>query len=118
MPGKVSRGSVVDVNLDPSVGREIMKTRPCVVVQNDIGNRHSQLTIVAAMTGAENILQKAPPIWILVAKGDGGIDKDSYVLCNQIRTVDETRLGKIYGTLSKEVMEKVDRAIRISLSLL
>jgi mRNA interferase MazF len=70
------------------------------------------------MTGAENILQKAPPIWILVAKGDGGIDKDSYVLCNQIRTVDETRLGKIYGTLSKEVMEKVDRAIRISLSLL
>jgi mRNA interferase MazF len=118
MPGKVSRGSVVEVNLDPSVGREMMKTRPCVVIQNDIGNQNSQLTIVAAMTGAENVLKKPSPIWVFVAKGDGGIEKDSYVLCNQIRTVDEMRLGKIYGTLSKGVLEKVDRAIRISLSLL
>jgi mRNA interferase MazF len=118
MPGKVARGTVVDVNLDPSVGREIMKTRPCVVIQNDIGNKNSQLTIVAALTGAENILQKVPPIWVFVAKGDGGIEKDSYVLCNQIRTVDESRLGKIYGTLSKAAMESVDRAVRISLALL
>jgi mRNA interferase MazF len=118
MPGKVSRGSVVDVNLDPSIGREIMKTRPCVVIQNDIGNQNSQLTIVAALTGAENVLKKPLPIWVLVAKEDGGIEKDCYVLCNQIRTVDEIRLGKIYGKLSKGAMEKVDRAIRISLSLL
>jgi mRNA-degrading endonuclease toxin of MazEF toxin-antitoxin module len=62
MPGKVSRGSVVDVNLDPSVGREMMKTRPCVVIQNDIGNQNSKLTIVAAMTGAENVLKKPSPI--------------------------------------------------------
>jgi mRNA interferase MazF len=119
MPGRVSRGTIVNVNLDPSVGREMMKTRPCVVIQNDIGNQNSQITIVAALTGAENILQKKiPPIWVFVAMGDGGIEKDSYILCNQIRTVDEMRLGKIYGTLSKGVMEKVDKAVRISLSLL
>jgi mRNA interferase MazF len=118
MPGKVARGTVVDVNLDPSGGREIMKTRPCVVIQNDIGNKNSQVTIVAALTGAENILRKVPPIWVFVAKGDGGIEKDSYVLCNQIRTVDESRLGRIYGALSKAAMEGVDRAVRISLALL
>lgn len=117
MPGKVSRGTIVDVNLDPSVGREIMKTRPCVVIQNDIGNQYSQVTIVAALTGAENVLKKPTPVSVFVAKGDGGIEKDSYVLCNHIRTVDESRLGKIYGTLSKLSVEKVDRAVRISLGL-
>jgi mRNA interferase MazF len=116
MPGKVSRGSVVEVNLDPTVGHEIRKVRPCVVIQNDIGNQNSPLIIVAALTGAEHI-RKPPPIWVFVAKGDGGVVKDSYVLCHQIRTVDETRLGKIYGTLSKVTMDKVDRALRISLSL-
>ena len=121
MPGRVARGLVVDVNLDPSVGREIMKTRPCVVVQNDVVNRISQLTIVAAMTSAENVTKinpKPPPIFVFVAKGDGGILKDSYILCNQIRTVDESRLGKTYGTLPQKVMDELDRALRISLSLL
>jgi len=116
MPGKVARGSVVDVNLDPTVRHEIRKVRPCVVIQNDIGNQNSPLVIVAALTGAEHI-RKPPPIWILVAKGEGGVEKDSYVLCHQIRTVDEMRLGKIYGKLSKEIMEKVGRALRISLAL-
>jgi mRNA interferase MazF len=112
MPGKVSRGTIVDVTLDPSVGREIMKTRPCVVIQNDIGNKISQLIIVAALTGAENVQQKAPPIYAFVAKGDGGIEKDSYVLCNQIRSIDESRLGKIYGTLSRAAMEERGPLVR------
>lgn len=67
-------------------------------------------------TGAEH-MRKPPPIWILVPKGEGGLDKDSYVLCNQIRTVDEARLGDIYGQLSAKTMKEVDDALRISLSL-
>jgi mRNA interferase MazF len=55
MPGKCVRGNVVLVNLDPTVGHEIQKTRPCVVIQNDIGNAHSPLVIVAAIEGAENV---------------------------------------------------------------
>lgn len=116
MPGKVVRGMVVAVGLDPTIGREIRKKRPCVVIQNDIGNKNSPLVIVAAITGAEHI-RKPPPIWILVPKGEGGFDKDSYVLCNQIRTVDETRLGAIYGQLSAKIMKEIDEALRISLSL-
>ena len=76
MPGKVVRGMIVDVRLDPTLGREIRKKRPCVVIQNDIGNKYSPLVIVAAITGAEHI-RRAPPIWVSVPKGEGGLDKDS-----------------------------------------
>jgi mRNA interferase MazF len=116
MPGKVVRGMVVEVRLDPTIGHEIRKKRPCVVIQNDIGNKNSPLVIVATITGAEHT-RKAPPIWIFVPKGEGGLDKDSYVLCHQIRTVDETRLGQIYGQLSAKTMKEVDEALRISLAL-
>ena len=82
MAGKCVRGSVLEVNLDPTVGREIAKTRPCVVVQNDLGNRYSDTTIVAAITGAENV-KKVHPICVLVPKGEAGIREDSIILCNQ-----------------------------------
>jgi len=52
MPGKCVRGAVVEVNLDPVVGSEANKTRPCVVIQNDVGNRFSPIVIIAAITGA------------------------------------------------------------------
>jgi mRNA interferase MazF len=116
MPGKVVRGMVVDVRLDPTIGREIRKRRPCLVIQNDIGNKYSPLVIVAAITGAEHV-RKAPPIWVFVPEGEGGLNKDSYVLCHQIRTVDEARLGTIRGQLSAKTMNEVDEALRISLAL-
>jgi mRNA interferase MazF len=116
MPGKVSRGTVVDVNLDPTAGHEIRKTRRCVVVQNDIGNRFSPLTIVAPLWGAEHF-KKPHPVQVLVKAGDGGTTKDSYVLCNRIRCVDEVRLGTIHGKLNQETMKQVNTALRISLAL-
>jgi mRNA interferase MazF len=116
MPGKCTRGTVLQVNLDPSVGREIMKTRPCVVIQNDIGNRNSQLTIIVPTTDAESA--KGPsPIYIPVSRGEGGLLKNSLVVCNQIRTVDESRLGPVLGKLSDSTMAKIDRALKISLAL-
>ncbi len=116
MPGKCVRGTVLDLDLDPAVAHEIKKSRPCVVIQNDIGNKYSPITIVAAITNAENML-KLSPVNVFVPKGDGGLPKDSVVLCNQIHTVDEVRFGKVYGRLSDSTMQKVDAALRISLSL-
>jgi mRNA interferase MazF len=116
MPGRVVRGMVVEVNLDPTVGSEIRKKRPCVVIQNDIGNKNSPLVIVAAITGAEHI-RKPPPIWVYAPAGEGGLEKNSFVMCHQIRTVDEVRLGKIHGQFSAGLMKEVDDALRISLGL-
>jgi len=116
MPGKCVRGMVIEINLDPTVGREIKKSRPCVVIQNDIGNAHSSLTIVAAITDAAHV-PKLYPVNLFVPRGEGGLAKDSVVLLNQIRTVDEIRFGKIYGKLSAALMKEIDKALRISLSL-
>lgn len=116
MPGKCSRGMVLDVALDPVVGHETGKTRPCVVIQNDIGNAASPVTIVAVITGAENV-PKLYPVNVKVLRGEGGLIKDSVVLCNQIKTIDERRFGRTYGKFSDDTMSKIDLALRISLAL-
>ena len=116
MPGICSRGAVIEVNLDPAIGSEPNKVRPCVVVQNDVGNRYSSVSIVAVITGAENV-PKPYPVDVRVPKGEGGLIKDSVVQCNLIRSVDERRFVRTLGRLSGATMEKVDRALRISLAL-
>lgn len=113
---KPFRGMVVEVSLDPVVGHEQGRSRPCLVIQNDVGNRFSSTTIIAPLTDASHI-KKPSPIYVLVRKGDGGTTKDSYVLCDQIRTVDQRRFRNVYGTLSPESMTKVDKALQISLGL-
>lgn len=116
MPGKVWRGDVVEVRLDPTTGAEIKKKRPCVVIQNDIGNRAYPLTIVAPITGAENKL-KLFPVYVAVKRGEGGLSKDSVILCDQIRTVDESRIVQTLGRMPDSVMERVNTALKISLAL-
>ena len=115
MPTKCSHGTVVEVSSDPSVGRESMKTRPCLVVQSDLLNKYSQVTIVAPITGAENA--KAGPTYVHVQKGEAGLSKDSLVVCHQLRTVDESRLGKVYGQVRPETMLKIKEALRIVLDM-
>jgi mRNA interferase MazF len=116
MAGKPFRGMVVEVGLDPVVGHEQGRSRPCVVVQNDVGNRFSSTTIVVPLTDAAHV-KKPSPIYVLVKKGDGGTTKDSYVLCDQIRTVDQRRFRNVYGTLAPPTMLAIDEALRISLGL-
>ena len=96
MPGQVVRGDVIRVNLDPALGSEPNKTRPCVVIQNDTGNKYSPVFIVAAITDAENV-PKRYPVDVYVKKGDGGLEKDSVVQCNLVRCVSEKRLAGRYG---------------------
>jgi mRNA interferase MazF len=92
-----------------------MKTRPCLVVQSDLLNKYSRVTIVAPITGAENA--KPGPTYVGIGKGEAGLPKDSLVVCHQLRTVDESRLGKVYGQVRPETMLKVKEALRIVLDL-
>ena len=116
MPGRCVRGTVLDINLDRILGHEQSKTRPCVVIQNDIGNKNASTTIVAVISGAENI-KRPYPVNVPIPVGEGGLQKPSVVLCSQIRTVDEMRFEKIYGQLSASTMKQIDVARRIGLQL-
>lgn len=109
------RGELYLVSFDPTLGAEIQKTRPALILQNNIGNRYSPVTIVAAVTS--NILRRGPTS-VLVRAPEGGLTGDSLVLLNQIRTVDKRRLGKRLGVLRSETMKQVDQAIMISLALI
>lgn len=111
------RGDIYLVNLDPIVGKEIGKARPAVIIQNDIGNKFSPVTIVAPISSVKEIT-KPLPIMISLQKGEGGLKEESYVDCGQIRTIDkEQRLITKFGSLDKTKMLEVDKAIKISLSL-
>jgi mRNA interferase MazF len=117
MTGKAIRGMVVDVNLDPVVGSEQGRRRPCIVVQNDIGNRYSSVTIVVPVTDAANIPKPISTIHVLIRKGEAGLKLDSYALANQIRTVDQSRLETVHGHLTPATVQKIDQALKNSLAL-
>ena len=111
------RGDVYLVNLDPIIGKEIGKARPAVIIQNDIGNKFSPVTIIAPISSLKEIT-KPLPIMIFLEKGDGGLKEESYVDCGQIQTVDkDKRLITKYGALDKSKMLEINEALMISLSL-
>jgi len=114
---QVKRGDIHYANLDPVVGRETGKTRPVLVIQNDIGNMYSPTTIVAVIT--EYSEKKASyPICVAIKRGNG-LKKDSVVNLSQIRTVDKNRLvTPKSGKLSNDSMKEVDIALRSSLALI
>ena len=107
---------IVEVDLDPVVGHEQGRSRPCVVVQNNAGNRFSSMTIVVPLTDATHI-RRPSAIYVLVKKGEGGLRKDSVLLSDQIRAVDLVRVHRMIGVLSPETMAAVDLALLISLGL-
>ena len=109
------RGEVYVVDFDPVLGSEIAKTRPAVVIQNDVGNRVSPITIVAAFSS--QIGQSLYPFEVIVRAPEGGLTLDSTVRLNQIRTVDKSRLGKRLGKVTPVTMGAIDTAIKISLGL-
>ena len=109
------RGEVYWVNLDPTSGSEIAKTRPAVIISNNIGNQYADRVIVAPMTTAN--VAKVYPFEVKLDKGEGGIVQTSKVLLDQIRTVDKARLGAKFGTLSAARIEEINRAIRLSLAV-
>jgi mRNA interferase MazF len=110
------RGEVYLVNFDPTIGAEIKKTRPALILQNDIANRYSPITIVAAITS--KFEEPLYPTEVLIRGPEGGLTLDSVVLLNQIRSIDRQRLVKRMGALKPAAMQEVDQAIRISFGLI
>ena len=109
----IKRGELYYANLSPVVGSEQGGVRPVLVVQTDIGNRYSPTVIVAAVTSR---LTKAKlPTHIELSADTYGLDKDSVVLLEQIRTIDKARLLNKIGVLDSVRLSEVNKAIMISL---
>lgn len=111
----ILRGEVWIVNLDPTIGHEIKKSRPAVIVQNNLGNKYSPITIVAPVTSQNT--EEVYPIEVLLTKQNAGMEKESKALLNQIRAVDKRRLVKRIGRLSEDAIEQINEALKISLAL-
>jgi mRNA interferase MazF len=109
------RGEVYLVNLDPTIGSEIKKTRPAVIIQNNIGNQFSPVTIIAPITSGGHAVY---PVEVEIKAAEGGLEGNSLALLNQIRTIDQTRLVKKLGKLSLNTILKINKAILISLDLI
>lgn len=112
---EVRRGELWWVSLGLSTGSEIRKTRPCVVMQRDAANEASPTTLVCPVTEARH--RKAGIMNVLVRAGEGGLRKDSVVLCNQLRPVNRARLGDRIGKLDVETLRAVERGLRAILDL-
>jgi len=109
------RGEVYLVSFDPTVGAEIKKTRPALIIQNDVANRWSPVTIVAAISSRSDT-----PVYPADVGADppgGSLSVPSVVLLNQVRTIDKRRLVKRLGRLRPDTMKLVDRALQVSLGL-
>ena len=113
--GGPRRGEIYLTALDPARGREIQKTRPALIVQNDISNRLTEMTIVAPITSTVRF--PLNPVHVLLDAGGTGLAVTSVALFNQIRAIDMRRLIKRIGAVDDETMERVDEAIKISLGL-
>jgi len=119
--GYPRRGEIYLTALDPiarpTLGREIQKTRPALIIQNDVSNRLSEVTIVAPI--ASTVRFPLSPVHVLIAAGPvTGLTVTSVAAFNQIRAVDRMRLVKRLGAVDRGTLELVDEAIRISLGLI
>ena len=111
----VRRGDIFIANLEPVIGSEQGGVRPVLVIQNDIGNKYSPTTIVAAIS--TKIFSKNPlPTHYLITP-DCGISNDSIVLLEQIKTIDKIRLKRKIGHISQKEMLMINRLIELSLGL-
>jgi mRNA interferase MazF len=101
---ELSQYSIVLVNLDPTIGNEIHKTRPCVIISPDEMNRFLNTIIIAPMTSQS----KDYPTRVKILQNN----KDGWVVLDQIRTIDKQRIIKVFGTLSHKEIEKIKHVIK------
>ncbi len=109
------RGDIVIVNLESTKGSEQRGVRPCIILQNDVGNKFSPTTIIAPLTSRK--MSKSYPTNVELLRSDSHLEKDSTIMLNQITTIDKSRISRKVSSLSSDLMSKVDMAIKISLSL-
>jgi mRNA interferase MazF len=111
----VKRGDIFYADLSPVVGSEQGGIRPVLIIQNDIGNKYSPTVIVAAITSQIN--KAKLPTHVEISSEEYGLNKDSVVLLEQIRTLDKKRLKEKIGHMTDDDMQKVDEALLISIGL-
>lgn len=108
------RGEVYLVCLDPTIGSEINKTRPALIISNDINNQVSDtLTVIPITSSTEKIY----PFEVFFPSDKSGLSKNSKAKCNQIRTIDKKRLIKSLGNISSEKLKEIENALLIHLGM-
>ena len=115
MDKTIKRGDIYYADLNPVVGSEQGGTRPVLVISNDIGNKHSPTVIIAAITSRVHTKAKLPTHTAI--KDFEGLNKDSIILLEQIRTIDKKRLREHIGMLDSQQILTADNALLISLGL-
>ncbi len=111
---RIRRGDIFYADLSPVVGSEQDGIRPIVIIQNDVGNRFSPTIIGIAITSKEKVKM---PTHLEIDGTKYGLEKDSVILAEQIRTLDKSRLKEKVGKLDKETLDKLKKAIEISFGL-
>jgi len=110
----VSRGDIFYADFNPAQGSEQGGVRPCLIVQNDVGNLHSPTVVAVPLT--TNTSKNRLPTHVRIPRSCG-LEMDSFALAEQIRTIDKSRLGSYVGRIGSGIQEKVDRAMSINLEL-
>ena len=111
----VQRGDIYYADLRPVVGSEQGGVRPVLIIQNDVGNRHSPTVICAAITSQKN--KAKLPTHVVLHSDKYDLAKDSVVLLEQLRTIDKKRLKDKVCHLDQQILLKIDKALEISLEL-
>lgn len=111
----IRRGDIFYADLRPVIGSEQGGIRPVLIIQNDVGNRHSPTVICAAITSKMNKAKLPTHVELDCKKCE--IIKDSVILLEQLRTIDKRRLKDKVCHLDQDILVKVDKALEISLEL-
>ena len=101
--------------LDPVIGSEQGGCRPVVIIQNDLGNLYAPTVIAVPLTGSA--AKPLLPTHAQIPLGEGGLWRDSTALCEQVRTLEKTRLGRRLGALYARRLRQVERALQVSLDM-
>ena len=110
----IKRGDIFYADLSPVVGSEQDGIRPVLIIQNDLGNKYRPTVIAVAITTK---MKPKLPTHISISKGRFGLVKDSVILVEQVRTLDKSRLKEKVGFLDKETLDRVKKALKISLNI-
>ena len=110
----IKRGEIYYADLSPVKGSEQGGRRPCLIIQNDVGNKFSPCTIVAIITTRTTKAKLPTQLWLPTSCG---LPRNSMVECEQIRTIDKKRLGEKCGEVDAQTMKKINECLRISVGV-
>ncbi len=108
------KGDIYLVNFDPTVGHEVKKTRPAVIVSNDVNNANSPIISITPITSN---ISRIFSFEVELPVGSSGLTEKSKAMINQTRAIDKARLIKHVGRLDRQVLEKIDRALKLHYDL-